>query len=439
VITGRLESVVDGGVVGWAWDSNKPDKALDIEVQIDGEPVAEGSADLQRPDLAEGRKAGVPRGFRIELPVEIASATSHTVRVTAGTRRRRIAAWRKFRTIVKSPDSPWQGTEFTPLDVGAASATDEPITFEDDAPDPGGSALVGRRLWLFHCPGDDSTVERLRGTKVPSDEGLEAERQALLAREDGLTRLGVPYLFAVAPIKERVYPRRLPKGASLHPTTPAARLNELIRDARGTEAFDLLPPLIAARDHGELYQRTDVNWNQRGAFFAYRALFKEAAKRVTGLEPIEVEEAGFVAVPGFSGDLADKPKVVLAGDELIPFAREISWEEEGIQEADAAKLRSQRMPAPGHLEVPGEPLPRVYEIAGDDAQQLPRAVLLGDSCCLNLIPWLAEHFQRLVFLWGPEPPLEAIELEMPDILLQVVSERGLGRETGTPHDDSPAG
>ena len=56
---------------------------------------------------------------------------------------------------------------------------------------------------------------------------------------------------------------------------------------------------------------------------------------------------------------------------------------------------------------------------------MPRAVLIGDACCLPLIQLLAEHFSRFVFLWTVDPPLEAIELEMPDIVIQVVSERFL--------------
>jgi hypothetical protein len=47
---------------------------------------------------------------------------------------------------------------------------------------------------------------------------------------------------------------------------------------------------------------------------------------------------------------------------------------------------------------------------------------MGDSSCLNLIPWLAEHFSRFVFLWTTQPPYEALELEMPDVLIHVASE-----------------
>ena len=96
------------------------------------------------------------------------------------------------------------------------------------------------------------------------------------------------------------------------------------------------------------------------------------------------------------------------------------WKER-IEVADVSRLRSLRMPAPQHLEVTPGRAPHLYEV---DAE-LPRAVLVGDECCLALIPWLAEHFRRFVFLWTHELPLEAIELEMPDVVIHVVSERFL--------------
>jgi hypothetical protein len=97
---------------------------------------------------------------------------------------------------------------------------------------------------------------------------------------------------------------------------------------------------------------------------------------------------------------------------------------EEIEVADISALRALRMPAPEHLEVTGERAPHLYEI--EEAPELPRAVLVGDTHGLKLIPWLAEHFSRFVFLWaGLELPLETIELEAPDIVIQVVSESRL--------------
>jgi alginate O-acetyltransferase complex protein AlgJ len=178
-----------------------------------------------------------------------------------------------------------------------------------------------------------------------------------------------------------------------------------------------------ARRHGAVYHRTDTRWNARGAFLATRALLKEAAKRVPAIEPPPIEGVHLVRSPGFRGDLADAAKVVPDAGALVPLdAAGEAWTEE-VDEVDVTTLRSQPMPAGSHLEGAVTPAPRVYEIAG--AEDLPRAVLVGDSCCLALVPWLAERFRRLVFMRTPEPPLEAVELEMPDVLIHVTAERDL--------------
>lgn len=89
--------------------------------------------------------------------------------------------------------------------------------------------------------------------------------------------------------------------------------------------------------------------------------------------------------------------------------------------ADPATLESLRMPAEAHLEIAGLPAPRVYkrDVAGD----IPRVLLLGHPVIHELTPWIADTTSRLVVLSTPEPPLEQIELELPELVLHVLDER----------------
>jgi hypothetical protein len=427
---GRLETVADGYAIGWAWNPSRPQRPVEVEVVVDGETVAEALAHVKRPDIARAGIGDGRHGFAVPLPEFLTSAPSHEIHVVAGRRKRRLTADESFSTTVRSSDGAWSGTTFVP--------TGSPAPFVpkvEAPPDPGEGALVGRRGWLFLRDDDNLTLDQLRGRPALSRKGLEAHREALLARRDRLRQLGVPYLFAVAPMKERVNGGLLPEGASLHPVSPVSRLNRVLRDSSAEEALYLLPALVDAREHGRIYHRTDTNWNHRGAFFAYRALMKEIAKRLPSLEPLPVDGAAFVTDFRFRGDLADKPKFSLAGDEFVPFTEDREWEEEA-DEIDASKLKAKRMPAPKHLEVTGDRAPHFYE--RPDHEDLPRAILLGDSCCLNLIPWLAEHFRRFTFLWTSELPFEAIELELPDIVIHVISERYLASVPPKPAASEPA-
>jgi hypothetical protein len=240
-----------------------------------------------------------------------------------------------------------------------------------------------------------------------------------------MRELRIPYVFAVAPMKERLYRRFLPDGLALHPTVPTRQVNAILRSMNGGEAINLLPALREGRHTGRMFPRTDSGWSDRGAFFAYRDLMQEAGKRVIDLsEPLLPGEARFTARAGFRGDLAGKPKVALVDDEFVEVEGNGPWEEE-IDVADLSGLHSIRMPAPGHLDVTQGRAPHLYEKPDDTVS--PRGLLVGDASCLALIPWLAEHFRRFVFLWTPELPFEAIELEKPDVLIHVISERLLVR------------
>lgn len=286
---------------------------------------------------------------------------------------------------------------------------------------PDGAALVGKRDWLFPCEGDGAAPAPA-GPSPFSAEAIERRCTELGERRRSLRALRIPYVFAVVPSKEQVYQRFLPEPLAAGGDRFVRKANALLRDRNDGEIVDLLPALRAGRRASHVFPRTGSEWSDRGAFFAYRHLIKEAGKHLIELdEPLLPGEVRFVARDDFRGDLAEKPKLAFADGALAPADRGVdAWEEE-IDVADLSGLRSLRMPAPEHLEVTPGHAPRLYEIA--DAPELPRAVLVGDACCLGLIPWLAEHFRRFVFLWSAEPPLQAIELEAPDVVIHVVSER----------------
>jgi hypothetical protein len=418
-LQGKLEAVVDGRAVGWVWDPEQPEETLEVEVLVDGEAVARGRADVSRPVLAEAGIGDGGYGFDVSLPESLGDEATHTIRVLAGPGRDEVAPFHKFETMVRAAGT-WQRTTFLPEGNGRRPFVPEP----EDPPDPGEAALVGRQGWLFPFDEGNLGADQLRGSALLSSEEIESRSEAIATWRRQLKELRIPYLFAVAPLKERVYRRFLPPGVELHRDRPAAQVDAALREGDGGEVFDLMPALREARRAGRAFPRTASVWSDLGAFFAYRELMREAAKRVVRLrDPLLVGEAAFLSRPDFHGDLAGKPRVGLLDGRFVPVEGRQESEEEEVPVADVSPLRSLRMPAAPHLEVTGERAPRLYEIGGEP--QLPRAILIGDAPCLALIPWLAEHFHRFVFLWAVEPPLEAIELEMPDVVIHVLSERQL--------------
>jgi hypothetical protein len=59
--------------------------------------------------------------------------------------------------------------------------------------------------------------------------------------------------------------------------------------------------------------------------------------------------------------------------------------------------------------------------------RLPRALMFCDSFTVGMFPFLAQHFQRIAFIWQVFPTFDpaAVEREHPDIVIQEMVERKL--------------
>jgi hypothetical protein len=146
---------------------------------------------------------------------------------------------------------------------------------------------------------------------------------------------------------------------------------------------------------------------------AYHCLLDELTPRFPAMQPWPRSAFDTVMVPKPGGDLAH----MLALDDRL-------------QEQDPAlvphQARQARKSDPG-FRVPSlsqEMQPQLWERSD---RSLPRAVMLRDSFAGSLIPFLSEHFQRILYLWQEPYQFDAdvIEREHPDMVIQEIVERKL--------------
>ena len=107
-VTGRVERVCDGVVLGWVCKPDQPSGRLGLRVVVDDLAVAEGVADVDRPELA----LGVARnGFRLPLPGQLARERNHSLRVetTSGVP---IPSSPSFEVVTESERELWGGADF---------------------------------------------------------------------------------------------------------------------------------------------------------------------------------------------------------------------------------------------------------------------------------------------------------------------------------------
>jgi hypothetical protein len=80
-LDGRLETILDGVVIGWAFDWSSPDSRVEVDLLVDGERVGGTTADMLRPTLREEGLGDGRHGFHLELPARLRDGGSHSIAV----------------------------------------------------------------------------------------------------------------------------------------------------------------------------------------------------------------------------------------------------------------------------------------------------------------------------------------------------------------------
>lgn len=282
---------------------------------------------------------------------------------------------------------------------------------------PSDMVLAGKGDWLYLAQENPylNVVEDYHGTRLLTQEQLDVWITVFSARRDWLAARGIRYMVVVAPNKVSIYPEALPERfAYTSETTKLDQMGEAL-SAAGIHFVDLRPPLLAAKAQGKAYYRTDSHWTPYGAFFAYQEIVRNLARYFPSMKPASLEDFTVSETPGLRGGLSYMIALgdlyhenVLALEPKTPLkARELS----GI----TAQLN--------HF----QPL-MAYE---NPDSSLPRVLVFRDSFTHELIPFLAEHFSRMYFVW-PFPTdiiyarqfdTEAILREKPDIVIEQFVER----------------
>jgi len=66
-VSGFIDRVYDRRITGWAWSKAEPDAILEVEISLDGTPIATARADRLRQDLLRRRYGDGRHGFDVRL------------------------------------------------------------------------------------------------------------------------------------------------------------------------------------------------------------------------------------------------------------------------------------------------------------------------------------------------------------------------------------
>jgi alginate O-acetyltransferase complex protein AlgJ len=276
---------------------------------------------------------------------------------------------------------------------------------------PSEKVVLGKNGWLFYR--GEETMESYRSTRPFKPHELAQWEQIFTVRQAWLANRGIRYLLVVAPNAQTIYPENVP--AAFNRVNAISRLDQLAEHLGAWTSIPLVDPrpdLEAAKARERVYWMTDTHWNDRGAFAAYRRIVLTLAQWYPALEPLPREAFADLAFDWPGGDLATMiglPDVFR--EELLVLSR--------------------RVPGPGHPADPGlpgaqtPPAPSDPQATETGIAALPRGLVLRDSFAVALIPFLADHFQRIVYLPTHELVPADIEREHPDVVIEEFAERML--------------
>jgi alginate O-acetyltransferase complex protein AlgJ len=146
------------------------------------------------------------------------------------------------------------------------------------------AALLGKDGWMEYTGADN--LDDFQNFKALKHKKSLAGRIAAL--EQYLKSQGATLLIVVVPNKASIYPDKLPEQIRSLPTQ--TRLDTLISYLETNNIWvmaDLRPELRAARQHQDVYYRTNTHWNGYGAFVAYTTIINILAGSHPELRPYE--------------------------------------------------------------------------------------------------------------------------------------------------------
>jgi hypothetical protein len=262
--------------------------------------------------------------------------------------------------------------------------------------------LVGTDGWLFYT--GSQMIDRYRGELQFTETELHGWQNLLERRRDWLARRGIKYIFVLAPDKQSVYPEYLPAWLrNIGRQTKTDQFFSYMKAHSTVQLLDLRTTLLAAKKSAPVYKKTDMHWNQFGAFMAcedlIRVLAEQELPRLTPLAPDTFDHTNRL-VEG--GDLAR-----MLGSSLI--------------ESNAIILTPKpELPA---LEI-FDPTVNPSQVMAFSKQPGGHglAIVYQDSFGRYWVPFLGYQFGEVDYFWQPAFDPKTIEQKKPVVVVNEMVE-----------------
>ncbi|MGD9973728.1 MAG: hypothetical protein AB7S77_11775 [Desulfatirhabdiaceae bacterium] len=273
---------------------------------------------------------------------------------------------------------------------------------------PVSGAIIGKDGWFYW--NKNRLSEDFRGANPMTPIEMEHWKTVIEDRQEWLAAQGIEYVLGITPEKQTIYPEYLPDHLQAQRgITRLTRLEKYLKENSDVQLIDWKTPLLAGKRDQQIYYRTDTHWNFRGGFIAYQALMD----RLTGFFPDIVARPRSFFQERLIADHEGGDLVIMMG------LQHVFLEDQPIYQPQF--ICSGRWKYDVALADRGS-------YAMGCKTQTRVAIVFRDSYFNFILPFLSEHFGKIIYIWDQYNHTMVKQLIrdiQPDLVIEEILERFL--------------
>ncbi|MFC1658999.1 hypothetical protein ACFL0U_00330 [Pseudomonadota bacterium] len=276
---------------------------------------------------------------------------------------------------------------------------------------PSDRVVIGKDDWLFF--NNRQSLVDYEGRIQYTEEELSMGVQGLVRNWRKLEKMGITYLFVVAPDKSTIYSEFMPDHLQKKHENANSRLDQfltrLLSEYPDFPILDLRPALFKAKQKEIIYNKRDTHWNKRGAYVGYTQIMNWLVKKGYS-ELLSTPRKNLLEIEGLTtyGDLSD---YINSHVEYMNYSLE--RKKKGFQQVDLTDLEINNL--------------HKAERFVNNNSNLPKVVMYKDSFTINMRDFLSEHFSNILYIheFPCHVNLDVVRQNNPDIVIHESIERGM--------------
>ena len=281
----------------------------------------------------------------------------------------------------------------------------------NNSPNP--KVEIGKDGWYFYTLDDNMALAD--GTYDLNENILKQTALQQQRIKDKLAEQGIDYVLILPPSKVSVYPEYIASGNYSVSVTADDMLANYLQENTDVKVIKLKDALLAAKNEGQVFFKTDTHWNEYGAYIGYKEIINKLNEYgVINSEPKDVNLVQYEKLGEFAGMMGGsyllEPEQTVKTEIINPRSARAYDGELYSSVAYVAQLRMLRNPF------------YVYKNSDDTAKS---ALMFGDSMfgSWNMTELLSENFSDFTYIWDYEIAQEYIDAVKPKVVLYDMGER----------------